>query len=334
MSWPPRVWVLADERPGNANQALGVAEALGWPFEVKPLRFGRLARLPNLVLGRSLAGLTKSSRTALAPPWPDLVIAAGRRSAPVACCLKRRHPGAFLVQLMWPGSATGLDLIAVPEHDRAREAPNLIRTLGAPHRITAARLAEAGAAFAPRHAHLPRPWIACLIGGSSRHGRFSPDHAAHLAREAVALAEARSGSLLAVTSRRTGAACEQALAGSLAGSAHALHRWSRSGENPYLGVLGSADAVLVTADSASMCTEACASGRPVFLCRAGMRVPQKLERLHRRLEQVGHLRPIGAPWPDRIPPALRPAETVASAIRERLRVASAPGRVARAAPGN
>jgi mitochondrial fission protein ELM1 len=334
MSQPPRVWVLADERPGNANQALGVAEALGWPFEVRELRFGRLARLPNLILGHSLAGLTENSRAGLAPPWPDVVIAAGRRSAPVARWLKERHPQAFLVQLMWPGSAKGFDLIAVPEHDRARAAPNLIRTLGAPHRITAARLAEAGAAFAPLHADLPRPWIACLIGGSSRHGGFAPDDAARLAHDAIALAEARGGSLLVVTSRRTGAACEQEVADGLAGSPHVLHRWSRSGDNPYLGVLGSADAILVTADSASMCTEACASGRPVLLWRAGMRVPGKLERLHRRLEEDGHLQPIGAPWPGRMPPALRPAETVARAIRERLGTATAPGRVACTAPGN
>jgi mitochondrial fission protein ELM1 len=309
MSRPPRVWVLADERPGNANQALGVAEALGWPFEVKELHFGRLARLPNLMLGPSLAGLTDASRAALAPPWPDLVIAAGRRSAPVARWLKERHPGAFLAQLMWPGSARGLDLIAVPQHDRARAAPNLIRTLGAPHRITAARLRQAGEAFAAMHAGLPRPWIACLVGGSSRHGRFAAADAARLAREAIAFAQVPGGSLLVVASRRTGAACEQALANGLSGSPHVLHRWSRSGGDAYLGVLGTADAILVSGDSASMCTEACATGRPVFLWRAGMRIPAKLERLHDRLEREGHLRPIGAPWPDRMPPALRPAET-------------------------
>ena len=28
----PRVWMLADDRPGNVNQALGLAEALGEPF--------------------------------------------------------------------------------------------------------------------------------------------------------------------------------------------------------------------------------------------------------------------------------------------------------------
>jgi uncharacterized protein len=334
MTRPPRIWVLADERPGNVNQALGVAEALGWPFEVKELRFGRLARLPNLVLGRSLAGLTETSRARLVPPWPDLVIAAGRRSAPIARWLKAQNPDVFLVQLLWPGSAAGFDLIAVPEHDRAHDVSNLVRTVGAPHRITPARLARAAEAFTPLHAGLPRPWIACLVGGSSRHGRFTPDDAARLARDAITLAQARDGSVLTVTSRRTGAACEQALAENLAGSPHVLHRWSGGGDGPYVGMLGSADAIVVTADSVSMCTEACAAGRPVLLWRSGMRVPGKLERLHRRLEQEGHLRPIGAPWPDRMPPALRPAETVARVIRERLAAGNSPGRVAPEAPGN
>ncbi|MGH6915491.1 MAG: ELM1/GtrOC1 family putative glycosyltransferase, partial [Geminicoccales bacterium] len=80
MSRPsPRVWVLTDARPGNDNQALGVALALGWPFTVVQLRYGPLARLPNLLLGSSTLGLTAAARAALMAPWPDLVIAAGRR---------------------------------------------------------------------------------------------------------------------------------------------------------------------------------------------------------------------------------------------------------------
>ena len=33
-----RVWVLADDRAGNVNQLLGVAEALGWAYERKDIR--------------------------------------------------------------------------------------------------------------------------------------------------------------------------------------------------------------------------------------------------------------------------------------------------------
>lgn len=314
----PRVWVLADDRPGNANQALGVAEALGWPFEVKPIRYGRLADLPNLLLGASVRGLTGTSRAALVPPWPDVVLAAGRRTAPVARWIKRQHPQAFTVQMMWPGSARGLDLIAVPEHDALPARSGAIRTLGAAHRLQRRSLLAAAEALKPRISHLPQPHVACLVGGTNRHTRFTPEDARTLVAGAGRLAEARGGSLLVSTSRRTGPACEQAIEQSALAVPLWLYKFSAGGENPYLGLLGSAAAVVVTADSASMCTEACAVGVPVFLFRPRAGTAAKLAQLQARLEALGHLQPLGAPWPERVPAPLRPQETVAAAIRARL----------------
>ena len=325
--------MLLDDRPGNCNQVLAVAEVLGWPFATKEIGYGPLARLPNWLLGRSLLGLTPAARAVLVPPWPALVIAAGRRSLPVVRWLKRRQPATFLVQLMWPGSARGLDLIAVPAHDRLPEWPQLVRTQGVPHRITAARLAEAAAALAPRLADLPRPWIACLIGGSNRPVPFTRADAAALGRQANALARARAGSLLITSSRRTDARWLPALLGTLEGP-RLVHRWtprtpdrSRDGsfddrpetsDNPYLGLLGAADAIIVTADSASMCTEACATGKPVFLFHPAAGVSTRIARLHAALESQGCLHPLGSAWPERRPPPLNPADAVADAIRARL----------------
>ncbi len=324
----PRIWLLLDGRPGHDNQVLGVADALGWPFSVKRIEYGPLARLPNLLLGRSISGLSAAARAALSPPWPDLVIAAGRRTAPLARWLKLRKAGMLAVQLMWPGSARDLDLIAVPEHDRVADRPGMIRTLGTPGRVTPARLAAAAARLAPRVAHVPRPHIACLVGGTRRRMPFTPNDAAELARRASRLANARGGSLLVTTSRRTGAACEQSLACSIE-APHLLHRFGSGDHDLYLGMLGSADAVVVTADSASMCSEACATGRPVFLDGAHKAGLGKLTRLHRRLEQLGYLRPLGAPWPTAVPPPLEPASIVAAAIRRLL--PSADGATSRSA---
>jgi mitochondrial fission protein ELM1 len=108
MGRPPATWVLADDRPGSVNQALGVAEALGWPFTIKTIRYRPLARVPNWLLGATSLGLSTAARTALAPPWPELVIGAGRRTAPVARWLKRRRPGTFLVQLCGRARRVGL----------------------------------------------------------------------------------------------------------------------------------------------------------------------------------------------------------------------------------
>jgi hypothetical protein len=33
----PRVWLLLDDRPGHTTQVVGLAEALGWPYETKEL---------------------------------------------------------------------------------------------------------------------------------------------------------------------------------------------------------------------------------------------------------------------------------------------------------
>ncbi len=266
-------WVLADDRPGNANQALAVADALGWPYVTKEIRYGPLARLPNALLGASLAGLSAATRAPLAPPWPELVIGAGRRTAPVARWLKRRQPAAFLVQLMWPGSAQGLDLVAVPAHDDVAAG------------ACACCRSRARPTASPRRASArPRPrwrrvWQACrgpmspawsAAAGAACRSRAptrwrSASGRARLARE-------RGGSVLLTTSRRTGETCAAALARAV-GVPRLLHEFAPDRDNPYLGLLGAADAVIVTADSASMCVEACASGRPVFLFAARRRDP-------------------------------------------------------------
>ena len=265
----------------------------------------------------NLTGLTPASRETLIPPWPDLVIGAGRRTARVGRWLKQQHPAICLVQLMWPGSAEGFDLIAVPKHDRVPDHPVLMRTFGVPHRLTPELLERSAADLAPRLQDLPRPYVTCLVGGTSKHGVLAPDDARSLALQARSLAREKGGSLLVTTSRRTGEACTEALADALEGP-HLLHRWRPDGDNPYLGMLGSADAVVVTADSASMCTEACAAGRPVFLhCPAGG-VPAKFTSLFRNLDLAGNLRPLGSRWFEVKAPPRNPAIEIADRVRALL----------------
>ena len=79
----PRIWVLLGPRTGDNNQALALAEALDMPFETKILVYNRLQALSVWLPGTTLT-LTAESRHGLRPPWPDLVIAIGRRSVPVA----------------------------------------------------------------------------------------------------------------------------------------------------------------------------------------------------------------------------------------------------------
>jgi mitochondrial fission protein ELM1 len=143
---------------------------------------------------------------------------------------------------------------------------------------------------------------------------FTPDDAVSLAKGAVQLAKLRGGSILATTSRRTGDACADALEQALQGP-YLFHRWRPDADNPYLGFLGHADAVVVSADSASMCTEACALGKPVFLHRPAAGVPEKFKLLHERLMAHGCLKPLGSTWFEVETAPENAATAIAAAIR-------------------
>jgi mitochondrial fission protein ELM1 len=313
--------VLADDRPGNRSQCLGVAEALELPFAVKEIAYTALAATPNLLLGDSLLGVTAETREALRPPLPDLVIAAGRRTARISLALKRQagHP-LFAVQLMDPGGRNRkFDLIAIPKHDRRPVRANVVETVGAPHRVTAAVLARERAGWEPRCQGLPKPWIALLVGGSSGRRKFTAETAQALGSAASRLAALAGGSLLISTSRRTGAAAADLFAAIQV--PHRGYRWGDGGDNPYLGFLAVADAIVVTGDSMSMCSEACAGSAPVYIFAPPGLASDKHTRLHQDLFALGLARPFGEaldPWSH---PPWNPAATVAAEIRRRLQLA-------------
>lgn len=265
------VWVLADPRAGTAAQALGVGERLGVPFRTVELAWSRFARLP--LPGPTLLGLRMDVRRSFRPPWPQLVISAGRRSAPVALWLGRR--GARTVHCMHPGfGAARFDLLVLGRHDKPPEAPNILPLLGATHRLSPARLAAARAEWSGVFAEMPTPRVALLVGGPVRGRGMRPADAAALTARVAAFA----GSVLATTSRRTGAAASEAVSQALAGIPHRLHRWGDRASNPYPGLLAWADMAVVTGDSVSMLSEALMMPVPLFIADPG-----NLGRRHRAL---------------------------------------------------
>src|SRR5947209_13628773 len=85
----PTVWVLHDGKAGMASQALGLAEATGFPFVEKRLSVRRpWAWLPPQLLLAPLRAVNEAG-VALTPPWPDLVIGCGRHAAMPALAIRR-----------------------------------------------------------------------------------------------------------------------------------------------------------------------------------------------------------------------------------------------------
>jgi hypothetical protein len=104
-----------------------------------------------------------------------------------------------------------------------------------------------------------------MIGGNAGPYVLDPEAATLLGRAASAFARARGGSLLVSTSARTPEHAISALEAALDGPAE-VFRWTRdAAENPYLGYLALADSIIVTCESMSMLTEACATLKPVYM---------------------------------------------------------------------
>ena len=320
------VWLLIDDRAGNKSQVLGVARALGLPFEIKNIEYTAAAALPNYMLMASFSMLTQSCRVNLASPWPDIVIAAGRRTAPVARRIKDLSNGkTFLVQIMHPGS-TGEDdfsLICVPRHDGMGEAENRFTMTGAPHGVTAESLAEAQQTWAGKFDHLPSPRVALIVGGDTKRKKFTPDMARELGTRAAQLAHDAGGSLLVTTSRRSTPEATAALIEALGAGGDVpanVFKWGDEGDNPYMAYLAQADHIIVTGDSVSMCSEACATGRPVYIFAPKKMISHKHAKLHQDLYAQGFARPFDGletlePWSHA---PLNAAFDVADELRKRL----------------
>ena len=284
----PLAWVLHDGKAGMASQALGLAEATGFPFIEKPLTI----RLPWLLLPPRLWPLplfAAGAEAGLAPPWPDLVIACGRNAAMPALAIRRRSGGRTIAaQIQDPGAGhSEFDLFVVPAHDRLR-GPRVFVTEGAVHRVTPARLAAARRRF-PALAALPRPIVAVLIGGSNRAYRLTLPRLGEIADGIAGVLAATGGSALITPSRRTGARGAAVLRERLAGLSAAI--WDGGGGNPYFAYLALADTVLVTADSVSMISEAAATGKPVHI----LDLPggnAKFARFHEGMRAAGITRPF------------------------------------------
>jgi mitochondrial fission protein ELM1 len=247
---PPLTWVLTGERTGDNNQALALAEALGWPFEVKQLSYNALQSL-SVWLPPTAATLTAAAREGLAPPWPDLVIAIGRRSVPVARWIRRRGGGrAKLVRIGHPRIDPGLfDLVVTTRQYPVPPGDNVVLLPVAMSRFVAPPEPSAGErAFLDSAS----PYRLVAIGGATKYWRLPAE------RIEAAVAAPFDGEVVAVTSRRTDPQIVERL--------RSLPLTLVDGPSPRFAVLlANAAEIFVTGDSVSMISEAVLTGKPVAI---------------------------------------------------------------------
>ena len=290
------------------SQALGLAEAAG----LQPRMVALQPRLPWWWMpGRLWPSPLRAVR--MTPPPEPLAIGCGGKAAPVLAALRRR--GKLTVQIQAPRmDIRRFDQVVVTRHDEVT-GPNVIVTRTALHRATAARLAAARVEWAERLAALPRPLVAVLVGGSNGRFRLEGAEGAALAKQLAEMMALDRVGLAVTPSRRTPPAVTRALRDRLVPGGALV--WDGEGENPYFGMLASADAIIVTADSVSMVSEAVATSAPVLL----VELPGRSRRIGAFLDglrQEGRVRRFGGrleSWPTS---PLDDTQEAADMLRQRL----------------
>lgn len=246
MAAEPLIWILSRGRKGDLDQMANLAEATGWPFEVKRLQF----RGPEIPVLSSL--LLTNGESVFSGSWPDLVFCAEASASVIALAIKRKSQGRTRAVCIGrpAGAVRDFDLVITTAQYRIPPAPQVVE-LSMP--IAATTETAAG--------ETPDGPVALLVGGPAFPDRLDAAAATQLAVDTIAHATRRNRPLSVQTSPRTPQDAVAALARAIT-PPHRLDVFHK-GENRYRALLAEASEIVVTSDSVSMVSDALASGRPV-----------------------------------------------------------------------
>ncbi|XP_055812343.1 mitochondrial fission protein ELM1-like isoform X3 [Solanum dulcamara] len=228
---------------------------------------------------------------------PSLVVASGRDTISISSSIKQLAPGyVFTVQIQHPRSRLNrFDLVITPRHDYypltpegQKQIPWLLRRWITP-RTSPERHVDAAYTWHDELATLPRPLLVVNVGGPTGHCRYGTDLAMELTALLLNIVPT-CGSIRVSFSRRTPCKVSDIIWKEL-GNHPKVHIWSGEGPNPHMGHLAFADAFVITADSVSMLSEACSTGKPVYVIGAE-HCTWKFRDFHRSLKNRGVVRPF------------------------------------------
>ncbi|CAL1367233.1 unnamed protein product [Linum trigynum] len=265
------------------------------------------------ILEADVKHIVNLARDAYEKDGPLLVVASGRDTISVASSIKRlASEKVFVIQIQHPRSHLNrFDLVITPRHDYyvltpegQKQVPNfmlrwitpqeppdehVVLTTGALHQIDFSTLRSAASAWHDELAPLPKPLLVVNVGGPARYCRYGADLAKQLSDFLLSVL-ATCGSVRISFSEKTPLKVSSVIVKEFAQNPK-VYIWDGEEPNPYMGHLAWADAFVVTADSVSMVSEACTTGKPVYVMGAE-RCTWKLSEFHKSLKERGVVRPF------------------------------------------
>ncbi|KAK1398611.1 mitochondrial fission protein ELM1 [Heracleum sosnowskyi] len=265
------------------------------------------------ILEADVKNIVTMARETSEKDGPLLIVACGRDTISIASSIKRlASDNVFVVQIQHPRSHLNrFDLVITPQHDyypltpsaqeqvpkflrkwiTPREPPDshVVLTVGALHQVDFSALRSAAVTWHDEFAPLPKPLLVVNIGGPTRFCKYGTD----LAKQLVASLHnvlVNCGNVRISFSRRTPEKVSKFILKEL-GSHPKVFIWDGEEPNPHMGHLAWADAFVVTADSVSMLSETCSTGKPVYVV-GSEHCTWKYADFHKTIRERGLVRPF------------------------------------------
>ncbi|MCH9754095.1 MAG: mitochondrial fission ELM1 family protein [Alphaproteobacteria bacterium] len=260
-------WVIANEQSGFLSQALGLAEALGVDFVKKTfIRKFPFSFLPlSFLLSRSPSEFLTQDSDIMDEPWPDIVIASGSKSINIARYIRETSKKkTYTVYIQDPRiSPDNFDMIFSMYHDKI-EGKNVCKTNMSLHRITDVKLEEEKKKYSYIFEEMTTPFHSVLVGGITKNYKMNKTQSRDLVNKIQKIIQLNNGTTLITTSRRTPKYMVSLLDKHF-GTHKRVYITNPEKENPYFAMLAISDKIFVTNESVSMISEACATGKEVYL---------------------------------------------------------------------
>lgn len=210
------------------------------------------------------------SSSELAPPWPDILITCGRRSAALSIAIGKKSQGrTYRVHIQNPQIPSHhFNLVCAMIHDGIT-GQNVITIKTALHKLSHEKLAQESQLWAPRwsiehNTTTNAPILGIILGGKTKQYGFSQERLQTLIEMISNATYHNNAKVLLTPSGRTEAFVKTELSNKFKNHPN-VWIWDQNGANPYQAILGQADHLLVTADSVSMISEALYTTKPVHI---------------------------------------------------------------------
>lgn len=260
---PPLVWVVDSAYTGELNARVGLAERLGYPYDIIPLPNHDNQRYEQMLTERytRYAGDGKAKIIVISGTGEETTADIADVKSLFGDCLLNVYLASILPDEQHPRLCE-YDLIASPQ----LKGDNIISLLGVAHRLTPSLLNAAYLEHETYFSTLPKPIIGVLIGGNTRYcDGFNETYTIGLAERLTKLVTSLKGCLVISNSRRTPMPALTALLNRLDGLNYYFFDWQQVAPNFYYALLAHADMFVVTGDSLSMCSEAAYTGKPLLV---------------------------------------------------------------------